>query len=273
MLKKLPIKRFEEIYYLTSRLFIQLRRKPIILISGLIQPLLWLILFGCLFQNLLLPFKETSVSYFQFFAPGIIIFTTFSGALNAGLPLIFDKEFGFFNRLLVAPLISRFSIVFSATFFIVATTLLQTIIIIFTTSFFGAKILNLIDLVFILFIASLLIIGITTLSICLAFSLPSHIEFLAVILILNLPLLFTSTALAPLNLMPTWLQCITLLNPLSYAIEMIRHIYLHSVWNFNDHLLDIFYFSIDMKQSLFVLFLFDVIIIYITQIILKKFLA
>ena len=72
----------------------------------------------------------------------------------------------------------------------------------------------------------------TALSLGLAFALPGHIELLAVIFITNLPLLFASTALVPLSFMPPWLQVVASLNPLSYAIEPIRYIYLHSDWSF-----------------------------------------
>ena len=51
------------------------------------------------------------MSYGRFLGAGVIVFTAFSGALNAGLPVMFDREFGFLNRLLVAPLRSRSSIV------------------------------------------------------------------------------------------------------------------------------------------------------------------
>ena len=54
-------------------------------------------------------------------------FTAFSGALNAGLPLMFDREFGFLNRLLVAPLSSRSSIVISSVIYITSISLLQSL--------------------------------------------------------------------------------------------------------------------------------------------------
>ena len=53
----------------------------------------------------------------NFWGAGIIVFTAFAGALNAGLPVMFDREFGFLNRLLVAPLASRFSIVLASALF------------------------------------------------------------------------------------------------------------------------------------------------------------
>jgi ABC-2 type transport system permease protein len=105
----------QETLALTKRLFIQLQRRPSTLIAGIIQPFMWLVLFGALFFNAPQGLFGNDQNYAQFLAPGIIVFTAFSGALNAGLPVMFDREFGFLNRLLVAPLASRFSIVAAST--------------------------------------------------------------------------------------------------------------------------------------------------------------
>jgi ABC-2 type transport system permease protein len=70
---------------------------------------------------------------------------------------------------------------------------------------------------------------VTALSLGLAFALPGHIELIAVIFVANLPLLFASTALAPLSFMPTWLGWLAALNPLTFAIEPIRAAYAGSV--------------------------------------------
>ena len=71
----------------------------------------------------------------------------------------------------------------------------------------------------------LLVFAVTALSLGLAFALPGHIELIAVIFVVNLPLLFASTALAPISFMPTWLGWLAALNPLTFAIEPIRAAY------------------------------------------------
>ena len=65
----------------------------------------------------------------------------------------------------------------------------------------------------------------TAISLGLAFVLPGHIELIAVIFVLNLPLLFASTALAPISFMPYWLGWLASINPLTFAIEPIRSAY------------------------------------------------
>ena len=96
----------QETVALTRRLFLQLLRRPSTLIAGILQPLIWLILFGALFANAPEGLLPGGMSYGRFLGAGVIVFTAFSGALNAGLPVMFDREFGFLNRLLVAPLLS-----------------------------------------------------------------------------------------------------------------------------------------------------------------------
>ncbi|NJK28226.1 MAG: ABC transporter permease, partial [Coleofasciculaceae cyanobacterium SM2_3_26] len=128
----------QETAALTKRLFVQLQRRPSTLVAGIIQPLMWLILFGALFQNAPAGMFGENTNYAQFLGAGVIVFTAFSGALNAGLPVMFDREFGFLNRLLVAPLASRYSIVLASAIYIVALSLVQAAFIIAAGAFLGA---------------------------------------------------------------------------------------------------------------------------------------
>jgi ABC-2 type transport system permease protein len=261
---------FQETIALNRRLFIQLKRRPTTLIAGIIQPLMWLILFGALFQNAPQNLFGEQVNYGQFLGAGVIVFTAFSGALNAGLPVMFDREFGFLNRLLVAPLSSRFSIVFASALYILALTLLQTIAILLTSAALGAGLPNLTGLLIIGAIVLLLVIGVTALSLGLAFSLPGHIELIAAIFVTNLPLLFASTALAPLAFMPSWLQWIACLNPLTYAIEPIRFLYLNPSWTWNSVVMQAPYGAVTMGGAFLTLMGFNLFALLIIQPALRR---
>ncbi len=260
----------QETLALTTRLFIQLQRRPSTLIAGIIQPLMWLILFGALFQNVPAGLFGNNINYGEFLGAGILVFTAFAGALNAGLPVMFDREFGFLNRLLVAPLVTRFSIVVASAIYIITLTLIQSSFIIAAGAFLGSKLPNLIGLGIIALIVFLLVLGVTGLSLGLAFALPGHIELIAVIFVTNLPLLFASTALAPLSFMPKWLQIIASLNPLSYAIEPIRYIYLHNDWTLNSIIMISPWGEISFGLSLLILLGFDILALSIIQPLLKR---
>jgi ABC-2 type transport system permease protein len=263
----------QETLALTRRLFIQLQRRPSSLVAGIIQPVMWLVLFGALFQNAPKGLFGTTTNYSQFLAAGVIVFTAFAGALNAGLPVMFDREFGFLNRLLVAPLASRFSIVFASTIFIISQSLLQAAIIVGAAAFLGAGLPNAVGLSAIALIVFLLALGVTAISLGLAFALPGHIELIAVIFVTNLPLLFASTALAPLSFMPSWLQVIATLNPLSYAIEPIRYLYLHSNWGLNDVVMQAFWGDVTFGGALLVLLGFAMVALISIQPQLRRTLA
>ncbi len=219
----------QEIFALTWRLFIQLIRRPSTLFAGILQPLIWLLLFAALFSKAPINFLPGGSSYGEFLGAGLIVFTAFSGALNAGLPLMFDREFGFLNRLLVAPLRSRSSIVISSVIYITTISLLQSFAIMATSAFLGYGWPSLGGLFLISITLLLLVFAITGLSLGLAFVLPGHIELIAIIFIANLPVLFASTALAPISFMPEWLGWIASINPLTFAIEPIRMAYHNSV--------------------------------------------
>ena len=242
---------------LTRRLFIQLQRRPTTLVAGVIQPLMWLILFGALFQNVPQGLFGESQNYGQFLGAGIIVFTAFAGALNAGLPVMFDREFGFLNRLLVAPLASRFSIVVASALFIATMSLIQTTAIVALSAVLGAGLPGPGGLLLMTLIVLTLVFGVTALSLGLAFALPGHIELLAVIFITNLPLLFASTALVPLAFMPSWLRVVASLNPLSYAIEPIRYIYLHPDWSFGSIVMQAPFGDISLGLALGILLAFS----------------
>jgi len=215
----------QETLALTRRLFLQLARRPSTLVAGVLQPLIWLVLFGALFANAPSGLLPGGGSYGRFLGAGVIVFTAFSAALNAGLPVMFDREFGFLNRLLVAPLRSRSSIVLASVIYITSLSLVQCMAIMATAALLGYGWPGGAGLLLVLVCLLLLVFAVTALSLGLAFALPGHIELIAVIFVTNLPLLFASTALAPLAFMPAWLGWLAAVNPLTFAIEPIRAAY------------------------------------------------
>lgn len=249
----------QETKSLVKRLTIQTIRRPSSLISGIIQPLLWLVLFGALFQNAPVGLFTLEIKYEQFLSSGIIIFTSFTGSLNAGLPLIFDREFGFLNRILVSPIISKDTLLLSSSLFITTITMLQTYIIIgCSISTFDYNI-NF-NRFYLLTLTTLLITSsISNISIGLALIMPGHIEFLALTLLINLPMLFSSTALAPLSFMPYWLQIFASLNPLTYAIESIRFISTNHNWTYNSIVIKTLWTNLTLIQILSLLVVITII--------------
>nr|QCI04639.1 hypothetical protein [Apoglossum ruscifolium] len=250
----------QEIQALITRLYIQINRKPSNIIANIIQPLLWLILFGALFQNAPINlFGQYHIKYTQFLSYGIIIFCAFTSSINAGLPIIFDREFGFFNRLIISPLIYKNSLFLSLIIYTLTISICEIIAILIFSTYFSQNISDIHNLLTIIIITTMIIINISNISLCISLILPGHIEFLALTLIINLPTLFSSTALAPLSFMPYWLQIITCLNPLTYAIEIIRYICINNSIEWNIKLIETLWFSINLRNSILILIIINLI--------------
>ena len=260
---------YQETYALTKRLFIQLKRRPSTLVAGILQPIIWLFLFGALFSNAPKDFLPGVDSYGNFLGAGLIVFTAFSGALNSGLPLMFDREFGFLNRLLVAPLTSRLSIVLSSFFYITILSFIQSIAIMFISYLLGYGFPEFLGLGIVFITLILLVLFVTSISLCLAFILPGHIELIALIFVVNLPLLFASTALAPISFMPKWLGWIASFNPLTLAIEPIRVSYSSSI-NLDFIAFHAPYGDLSCRNCIFLLFVLTISSLIVINPILNK---
>ena len=88
-------------------------RRPVVLYFSLLQPAIWLLLFGQMFNRMVdLPGAGATSgtgNYMAFFAPGVITMTMLFGAGHTGLGLIQDMDSGFLDKLLTTP-INRFAI-------------------------------------------------------------------------------------------------------------------------------------------------------------------
>jgi ABC-2 type transport system permease protein len=206
-----------------ARWMARLRREPFNLVFTLTQPVIFLVFFSSMFQRVKWAGYE-DVNYRTFALAGIIAFAAFGNALAGGIPLLFDKENGFLTRLLSAP-ITRSSILVSRFLFVSFVTALQVLIIIGLALVMGATIsTGVAGVLALVVISSLLGFGVTILSLALAFSLPSHGTFFALVGTVGVPIVFLSSALAPPEAMPGWMQVVVRLNPISYAVDGMREI-------------------------------------------------
>lgn len=222
-----------EIKALAWRSFLHSKRSPMVLIAGLIQPLIWLFLFSAVFKNSpMAQLAGESGSYLAFITPGALLFTAFTGALNGGVPILFDRELGFLDRLLVAPLRSRYSIIWATGFHIFVMTLVQIVVIMILTTLMGVRFHGgLVGLAILLLTLGLVSLLFTTLSLTFAFMLRRHFELISIVMIISLPMVFMSTAFAPVEYMPSWLKLLVGLNPITMAVEPMRAVYFDGNWN------------------------------------------
>lgn len=203
------------------RWYARMRRDLFSLTTTLLQPVLWLVLFGSSLQNMARG-TVPGGNYLAFMTATSFVMTVFNGGINGGLEILFDRETGFFGRLLAAPM-NRLSLVTGRFTFVLAMTGVQGLFIIAAAYLLGVRYATgLGGIALTLVIGGLFGAAVTTLSIILAFSLRNHGQFFSFIALVTLPLLFVSSALAPLETMPAWLAAVARANPMTHAIEAVR---------------------------------------------------
>jgi ABC-2 type transport system permease protein len=158
----------------------------------------------------------------------------------------------------------------ASTIYIITLAFIQTAVIVSASALLGAGLPGIAGLSAIALIVFLIVLGVTALSLGLAFALPGHIELIAVIFVTNLPLLFASTALAPMSFMANWLQVIASLNPLTYAIEPIRYVYLNGDWGINSIVMNTPWLNLSFTSVILVLLAFDALILLLIQPLLRR---
>jgi ABC-2 type transport system permease protein len=210
----------------------KLLRRPVMLYFSLIQPVLWMLLFGQIF-NRIAKFPGATVafggkSYFQFFVPAVVLQTLLFGAGQSGIGIITDIQSGFLSKLLTTP-VHRMAILLGRILGDLARMTLQGVIIVLIAWIAGMfqtdKVhyaYGLGGVVGALGIALLFGLGLAGFSVCVALKTGNTEATFLISNFFTLPLMFTSSAQLPLQLLPEWLQRVALVNPLTYAIESMR---------------------------------------------------
>jgi len=164
--------------------------------------------------------------YFSFMAVGMIGMTALFTTMFSGMSVVWDRRLGFLNKVLSTP-VSRAVIIFSKVLSAALRSMFQAgIVILIAVAFglqFGANfsLLNILGVFAILF---LLCVGLSSLFIALTIRSTRMETPMAVMNLINLPMMFASNAFYPARLMPDWLQSFVKVNPLSYTNDAVRQL-------------------------------------------------
>lgn len=197
------------------------------LILRAIQPALWLLLFGQVL-NRVREIPTGGIAYLDFMAPGILAQSGLFVAIFYGVSLIWERDLGITNKLLVSPT-PRAALVLGKALSAGLRSLSQAVIIYALALVLGVK-LNWHPLA----LAGVLAIVVLNASLFSSFSLivaslvKTRERFMGIGQLLMLPLFFASNALYPIQLMPGWLRLIARVNPLSYSVDALRALMLKS---------------------------------------------
>ncbi|MDX6324435.1 MAG: type transport system permease protein, partial [Nocardioidaceae bacterium] len=123
---------------LTGRSVRALVRQPVFLVITLVQPMMWLLLFGQLFKRVTdLPGFSTS-SYLEFLTPGVVAMTALFSATWAGTVYIDDMERGVMDRMLASP-VSRGAMINGTLAYQSVTSVVQTAVVFAAAYLVGAR--------------------------------------------------------------------------------------------------------------------------------------
>ena len=189
--------------------------------TSLIQPLLFLFVLGSGLQTLSAASTD-GVDLTTFIFPGVLCIAVVFSAMFSAASIAWDREFGFLREMMVAP-VRRSSIVVGKCLGGATIAALQ-----------GAIVLALAGLVHVPY-DPVLILGLFGLMLLLAFTITAfgvlvairvkQIQtFTIVMQMLVMPMFFLSGALYPVTGLPTWLEVLNRLNPLTYAVDPMRRL-------------------------------------------------
>ncbi len=230
------------VFSLLRREYLRWIRAPTWVISGLMSPILYLLLFGQAFDlGKLLPpgtppgalasVLSGAPDYFSYFAVGMVAFASVTAAMFSGTGIIFDKQLGILQRTLSTP-ISRRSVFLSSLIFRGILTLIPAFLVVgfalvltHVPNVAGLSVgsgVTVLDSVQFLVAALTLSVAFTALFLSFGFAAQRIESYFGVVTILQLPILLTSNAMYPVNIMPTWLQYLVGFNPISLAVNVMR---------------------------------------------------
>ena len=198
-------------------------RSPEEALGMLIQPILWVVLFGVGMGRLLGATTAGGAdAYVTFMLPGIIALTALAGAIGGGTEWLNERIQGIVREYLAAP-IPRLSILFGNALSAATKSLLQAVVIMIVGILIGAKLSDQpLGWLGGLLLVAAYGLGFSGIAIAVASKTDSPGGYHMLIFMLNLPLLFLSNALYPLQTMPRWMEVAARINPTTYVVAGMR---------------------------------------------------
>jgi ABC-2 type transport system permease protein len=212
---------------LTGRAVRSLLRQPAYAAITLVQPMIWLLLFGQLFKSVVhIPgFAAANGSYLAFITPGVVLMTALFSSGWAGTVFIEDMDRGVLDRLLASP-VRRGAMIIGSLGYQGLTTVLQTLIVFGIAYAAGARFSGgaggLVGIGVTLVAAVLLSMIIAAFSNAVALLVRQQEALIGISQFLVLPLQFLSSAIMDTRLAPAWVRHVARYNPVDWAVVASR---------------------------------------------------
>jgi ABC-2 type transport system permease protein len=199
----------------------KLRHDPVDLFTRIVQPALWLLIFGQVFEQLR-GIPTGGVSYRDFLAPGILAQSVLFIAIFYGISTIWERDLGILAMYLVSPA-PRSALVLGKSLAAGVRGLAQALMVYVLALLLGIhlvlSILSLAGVVVMIVLSAALFACFSMIIACLV---KTRERFMGISQVLTMPLFFASSAIYPIELMPEWLRNIANLNPLTYQVDALR---------------------------------------------------
>jgi ABC-2 type transport system permease protein len=198
-------------------------RNPVWVIMGIIQPILYLLLFGPLLTNVAKMPGFPPGPAFNTFVPGLLVMTALFGSAFVGFGLCDEMREGVVERMTVTPM-SRVAMLLGRSLRDVVLLLAQGVLLVALSTPFGLE-LNAGGLIVAFAMLALIGIMMSPVSYTLALVLKSEDSLAPVVNGISLPLLLLSGVMLPMSLGPDWLQTLARFNPLYHAVAALRALF------------------------------------------------
>jgi len=218
---------------MAQRLLRNLLRQPWWVVISIVQPILWLLLYGQLFKRVVELPGFNADSYISFVTPGLVIMSAlFAGGWN-GMGMIMDMNHGVIDRLLVSP-INRAAIITGRILSISVVNSIQSLILIALGYATGARFAGgIIGVIVLLICGMLLAAPFAALSIALALLIRKPESVIGAANFILTPLMFLSPVLMAKSVMPDWIRSVSRFNPTNWSVEAAREaLDAGTDWNF-----------------------------------------
>jgi ABC-2 type transport system permease protein len=213
-------------WFMTVRQARNLMREPIWIVLLLVQPMVWLVLYGQLFKNVTRLGGFGTASYVTFLAPAIVIMNAFFGATWSGMSMINDLDHKVIERFLATPA-SRLSLVLSQIVRSALTAAIQAVIILVVSLALGVSIRTGAGGWLVIIVAAILVnSSFAGISQAIALLTRREATMIAVANFIGLPLLFLSTTMIARAQMPGWMQTAARFNPVDWGVRAAREVVL-----------------------------------------------
>jgi len=191
------------------------------LLTRAVQPALWLLIFGEVLARVK-AIPTGQLSYMDFMTPGILAQSVLFIAIFYGIAVIWERDLGIVHKFLACPA-PRSALILGKALSASERGLSQAVIVYLLALLVGVHVnwnlLAILGVVVVVILGSALF---STFSLIIACIVRTRERFMGVGQLLTMPLFFASNAIYPISIMPTWLQAVSRVNPLTYEVDALR---------------------------------------------------